>query len=206
MDAPVDDAPDAESVLLAEFVKVEVMNKVLTAVPSELATDCVTTVVVCGATEVVELSDVGVTEELLVVSDEIEEDVSDEVVEVVVGSEVVVAEVASVVAGADVVVGAAVVVSESVVCVTEADVVSATEVEVGSAVVLVSVLVGEVAGSDVVAAAEVVAAAAALVLSAEVILLDIVKTCESKRLELFLTGGAMLAKMIDNNVIYREAS
>lgn len=204
MDAPVDDAPDAESVLLAELVKVEVMNRVLTAVPSELATDCVTMVVVCGGTDVVELSDVDETEELLVVSDEMEEDVSEELVEVVVGSEVVVAEVASVVAS--VVVGADVVVSESVVCGTEADVVSATEGEVGLAVVLVSVLVGEVAGSDVVAAAEVVAAAAALVLSAEVILLDIVKTCESKRLELFLTGGAMLAKMIDNNVMYREAS
>lgn len=191
--------------LVAELVKVEVMNKVLTAVPSELATDCVTTVVVCGATDVVELSDVDVTEVLLVVSDEIE-DVSEEVVEVVVGSEVVVAEVASVVAGAVVVVGADVVVSESVVCVTEADVVSATEVEVGLAVVLVSVLVGETAESDVVAAAGVVAAAAALVLSAEVILLDIVKTCESKRLEVFLTGGAMLAKMRNNRVMYREAS
>lgn len=52
MDAPVADAPDALSVLLAEFVNVEVMNKVLTAVPSELATDCVTMVVVCGATDV----------------------------------------------------------------------------------------------------------------------------------------------------------
>lgn len=204
MDAPVDDAPDAESVLLAELVKVEVMNRVLTAVPSELATDCVTIVVVCGATDVVELSDVDVTEELLVVSDEMDEVVSEAVVDVVVGSEVVVAEVASVVA--EVVAGADVVVSDSVVCVTEADVVSATEVAVGLAVVLVSVLVGEVAGSDVVAAAEVVAAAAALVLSAVVILLDIVKTCESKRLELFLTGGAMLAKMVENNVMYREPS
>lgn len=60
----------------------------------------------------------------------------------------------------------------------EVAVVSATEVEVGLAGELVSVLVGVVAESseDVVAAAGVVAAAAALVLSAEVMLLDIVKT------------------------------
>lgn len=173
MDAPVDDAPAAASVLLAELVNVEVMNSVLTACPSELATDCVTTVVVSGGADVVDVTDVGDTVEL----------VSDETVDVsgtdvdVVGSELVV----DVVSGADVVAGADVVVSVAAVC--EMEVVSAREVEVGSAGELVSVLVGVAAGSeDVVAAAEVVAAAAALVLSAEVMLLDIVKTWESKRL------------------------
>lgn len=113
MDAPVDAAPAAESVLLAELVKVEVMNRVLTACPSELATDCVTTVVVWIGDDVTvdDVSDVEDTVEL--VSDEtVAEDVSDAEVDVV-GSEVVVVvgAVVAVVTDAVVVAGAEVVVS-----------------------------------------------------------------------------------------------